>query len=231
MCTVSIVPNDGGFRLVSNRDEQLTRPDALPPRLHRAGRRRATFPIDPVGGGTWVGVNDAGIAVTLLSRQRPCGVPRGMDQVSRGVIVRTLLAASGLDAILGALRALDIRRFEPFRLVAVRGANLVTATSDSRTLRLESSVLDAPTMFTSSSLGDALVEPPRRRLFERMVTQGAHSPLEAQARFHRHHWAARPHVSVCMTRADARTVSRTVVDVTGEGVALAYEPLAPPQPG
>src|SRR5262249_23772703 len=83
--------------------------------------------------------------------------------------------------------------------------------------------LDRPLLFTSSSLGDAIVERPRRGLFERFM-RSRRDPLDAQARFHRHRWPDQPQVSVCMSREDAATVSHTVVDVSTEAVAVCYVP-------
>jgi hypothetical protein len=51
-----------------------------------------------------------------------------------------------------------------------------------------------------------------------------------QHRFHRHHWRRRPAVSVVMSRPDARTVSRTAIDVGGRTMALRYESLDEPAP-
>jgi len=79
-------------------------------------------------------------------------------------------------------------------------------------------------MFTSSSLGDVLVEPPRRELLERLVL-AAGDWLHGQARFHRHRWTSRPEISVNMAREDAATVSRTTIDVTSSTIDLAYESL------
>ena len=65
MCTLTIVPHEDGFQLGCNRDERLSRPAALPPRVHVAGSLLALFPTDLPGGGTWIGVNERGLAVSL----------------------------------------------------------------------------------------------------------------------------------------------------------------------
>jgi hypothetical protein len=82
-------------------------------------------------------------------------------------------------------------------------------------------------MFTSSSLGDAIVETPRRQLFERLVLAGD-DWLRGQFWFHRHRWAGRLELSVQMSRPDACTVSRTTIDVTSRRIDLQYESLANP---
>src|SRR4029079_17631075 len=68
MCTVSIVPDGDRFTLMSNRDERRGRAVALQPTVATFGARAAIVPIDPVGGGSWLGVNDAGLVAALLNR-------------------------------------------------------------------------------------------------------------------------------------------------------------------
>jgi hypothetical protein len=218
MCTVTIVPHDNGFRLTCSRDEQRTRPGALPPDVYRAGARSAVFPLDPVGGGTWVGVNDAGLAVTLLNRQRTTSLPTtsllfSAQRLSRGSVVRRLLAECSVPSALQALDTLDVVRFDPFRIVIVRDQHVAVATSDGCVLSSRRFFLWKPLLFASSSLGDDAVEHRRRVLFERMLARGRERPLEAQQRFHRHRWPARPEISVRMARADAHTVSVTTIDM------------------
>ena len=87
------------------------------------------------------------------------------------------------------------------------------------------SALSHPLLFTSSSLGDEMVEGPRRRLFESLVLEERAAAL-GQFRYHRTQWTARPDISVLMARVDARTVSRTVIDVSSGEASLHYEPLA-----
>src|SRR5439155_17977933 len=86
-----------------------------------------------------------------------------------------------------------------------------------------------PLLFTSSGLGDGLVDPPRRVLFEEWFVPGANW-REIQDAYHRHSWPDRSHLSVCMRRPEARTVSCTIVDLDHTRVAMTYLPDAPDQP-
>jgi hypothetical protein len=183
----------------------------------------ATYPQDPVSGGTWIGVNDDGLVVALLNRTMTSGVQRHAPQ-SRGSIVPRLLGCASVDRAVQASEALDSRTFEPFRLVMVQRATVAVMTGDPARPTKEVFPLVAPLMFTSSSLGDALVEAPRRRLFEQLVLADD-DWLRGQFRFHRHRWARRPVISILMAREDAATVSRTTIDVTSRTIDLAYEPL------
>ena len=220
------MPRDDGFRLVCNRDERRDRPAACAPRAVWCGPRSATFPIDPVGGGTWVGVNDLGLTAALLNRTLDPIARRRRATVSRGTIIPRLLACeSWLDAMLAAT-AFDPRSFEPFRLIVVETRSLVgELISDGRVLTCEATPLTKPRVFTSSSLGDARVDGPRHELFRKLLADDEGDWLRGQFRFHRHRWASYPEISVEMERDDAATVSRTTIDVGANGIHVSYHIL------
>ena len=53
--------------VAANRDESRQRASS-PPSAVRLGQRRVLMPRDQVAGGTWLGVNDAGVAVAITNR-------------------------------------------------------------------------------------------------------------------------------------------------------------------
>jgi Transport and Golgi organisation 2 len=224
MCTVSVVPNAGGFRLVCNRDERYDRPPALTPETQSIGERTATWPVDPSSGGTWIGVNDAGVAAAVLNRYTGPTLLREESQTTRGRIVPSVLAADSLQSALTRAHALDATEFEPFLLVLAQHNRIALLAADGRMLTSAGGAIDRPLMFTASALGDFLVQEPRRRLFESFMDDRA-SWLAAQSRFHRHQWPERRDISVLMQRADAATVSRTGIDATPDGITLWYESI------
>src|SRR4051812_41389584 len=131
MCTVTIVPlGQDGFRLVSNRDERRTRADALAPALYRVGCRTITYPIDPAGGGTWVGINDSGIAAAILNNtpRPPVRCAFRSKRPSRGSIIPSLLGLHSFDAMLASAQSMDLAWFEPFPLVIARGRHVAVVT-------------------------------------------------------------------------------------------------------
>jgi hypothetical protein len=138
--------------------------------------------------------------------------------------VLELLRCTSAHQAMTTAAALDAELFDAFRAVVVQKGDLVVATSTG-----EGSVtstwqrFETPVMFTSSSLGDAVVDPHRRHLFEQMVLQSPFDWLEGQTRFHDHQWEHQPEISVRMERRDALTVSRTQVDVTNRTRQLLYE--------
>lgn len=73
------------------------------------------FPSEP-GGGTWVGVNDAGISLALLNWYA-AAAPATDPPVSRGLVVRETLMADRPDTAEARLRELPLDRLRPFRLI------------------------------------------------------------------------------------------------------------------
>jgi hypothetical protein len=228
MCTVSIVPWRGGVRLAANRDELRSRPEALPPDVRVFGRRRAILPLDPAGGGTWIAASDATLALTVLNVTREPG-GRVTAPRSRGTIIPALLAAGSLAEAAEWALALEARDFAPFRLVIADRRECVEILSEGiRPELVLRSELTAPLLFASSGLGDALVEGPRSDLFARLLAGGDWP--SAQDTFHRHSWPDLPHLSVCMRRPDAHTVSHSVVALTTGSASLHYHAGEPDLP-
>jgi hypothetical protein len=227
MCTVTIIPRPGGFRLACNRDELRTRPPALPPTVARFGDRLAALPLDPAGGGTWVAANDAGIVLALLNVNDSSPAPAG--RTSRGLVIPTLLGCDSLEDATSQALKLHPEILAPFRLVMVDARGCAAVRWDGHKRDLELWPLARPLLFTSSGLGDAMVAGPRRWLFDQMF--GRWESPTVQEAFHRHHWPERPHVSVNMRREAARTVSYTVVEVGPGCVHLSHEDGAPGEGG
>jgi hypothetical protein len=226
MCTLTIIPTHSrpgarGFRLVTNRDESRKRPAGLPPSVRRVGAARAVWPVDPAGGGTWVGVNDRGVVASLLNVNAGGEQPPPPDGgASRGEIIPSLIDVSRAGDAIKRLGRIDLACFRPFRLVVVDVWAIFEAAWDRRSLRIERRVL-GPACFVSSGLGDALAAP-RLELWRRWPVEGPPGSALQDA-FHKHQWPDRPEISVRMNRADARTVSTTVVEVGGVGAPRPWD--------
>ena len=229
MCTASIVAHDRGVRLVCNRDERRSRVDALPPAPHQSASGAVIYPLDRLSGGTWIGVGGRGFAAVLLNRTAArCRGSARPAAKSRGGIVPLVLGCSSFAAASHAAAWLDCREYEPFALVLVAPAQAVEFTSGPTSCASRSYALDTPLVFTSSSLGDALVEAPRRALFDGLVRRAV-DPLAGQERFHRHQWPLARDISVRMERDDAATVSRTTIDLSMRGLRVVYERIGSAQ--
>jgi hypothetical protein len=266
MCTVTLIPfaHDTpsgprrGLRLVTSRDERRDRAAALPPAWRRlaetAAHARAVFPTDPVGGGTWVAATDpggpggpggSGLVLCLLNANlggEATTAPPG-TLLSRGLVIPALLNEGSVAGAVARLARLPLKMFAPFRLVAAEvgpGGEpfAIDALWDRRRLAVTAHE-GGCSLWASSSLGDALVEGPRRGLFEAMVEPTPAALMAgAQDAFHAHAWPERRPLSVRMWRPDARTVSVTAVEMTlpaaGSGparVAVRYAEVPDEAPG
>lgn len=220
MCTMTLVATADRLRVMFNRDERHTRPEAWHPRMVRTAGPIALMPIDPTGGGTWIAASGAGLVFGLLNADGP--VP--IAAPSRGAIIPALARCHTLDQVVDTAQALCDRDWPAHRLFVANRRRGVELRLRTRGLRVTPFALDQPVMVTSSSADAEAVVPARRALFD-CVFSDATDRLAAQDAFHRHRWVDRPQASVQMRRHDAATHSITTIDVSSSGVAMRYEPL------
>ncbi len=233
MCTLSIVPLRGdAVRVAFNRDESPARAPGLPPRVVPFGDRTAVLPLDPASGGTWLAVNDAGLVLALLNAHPISGPAVVRPARSRGEVIPALLHCACPATALAALdQSLDYGDFAPFRLILLGCGVLADVRWDGRDPMVASHLLGtSPRMYTSSGLGDELVDPPRRALFDELFAGPQEQWDRAQDTFHRSRWPGREHLSVNMVRPGARTVSRSVIDLRDGVAAFTYHPDGPDAP-
>jgi hypothetical protein len=121
---------------------------------------------------------------------------------------------------------LDPQRYLPFRIVCCDRRDLIDIRSDGQALQTSRRRTSAgAVLFTSSGLGDSLVEPPREALFAAWSNQPW--TADRQDAFHCLTDPAEGHVGVCMARIDARTVSFTSIRVDRTECELSYLPGPP----
>lgn len=242
MCTLTIIPTLNPrtiARVVMNRDEQRTRPHALPPRVIDASRPnrpgvhieprppRCIMPTDPQSGGTWIAATDAGLVFALLNVNPPTSPPAtdfSKARLSRGVIIPRLATQTSINHAAAAALALDLDRFPPFRLIITDGTQLIELISSAAGPILNhTSKLRSPFFATSSGLGDHHVDPPRREHFNRLFAAAnpKHWP-ELQEGFHLSRSGEAPQLGVLMSRSEASTVSITSVDLNPAQVVMRY---------
>jgi len=127
MCTVVLAAHvfDGHpLVVVANRDEDLDRASS-PPLVWG----RFIAPRDDVAGGTWLGVNDAGVFVGITNRYLG---PKDPARASRGILVVEALALGSARAIHEAMAKVPASRHNGFHLVYA-DANDVLATASNGT--------------------------------------------------------------------------------------------------
>jgi transport and Golgi organization protein 2 len=207
------------LRVACNRDERRARVEGLPPERWIVGARQVLMPIDPQSGGTWIAANDAGVVFVVLNSNSGRAQPPG--DISRGTIVPAIVEAATVSDALTRVQTLEAQRYAPFRLLLFDRYQLVECWRAGGRIRHRRSFLSSAIMRTSSSLGDAVVSGPRRALFQRFFSD-PDDPCAAQDGFHQHRWLGREDISVNMLRADACTVSHTVIEVGVDSISMSY---------
>jgi uncharacterized protein with NRDE domain len=116
VCTLTIAWQafaDAPVVVAANRDEALDRPSEPPARV--AGTPGFVAPRDAEAGGTWIGVNDAGVFVGITNRWASVA---GGGERSRGLLVRDALGATSAEAATRIVEnALREHRYDGFNLV------------------------------------------------------------------------------------------------------------------
>ena len=204
-----------------NRDEQKTRPRALPPKRHKAGTRSALYPSEK-SGGTWIGVNDAGLTLALINWYAKPQRDHSLC-LSRGIVIPHLLAATGMKEVSERMESLDLPRLNPFRLIAISvGERKIREWRWDGTVLMSKRHAWTRRHWFSSGYDEALVSRKRAPLVREITeTPGAIRKL------HRAHVPERAPFSVCMHRDVAETVSYTEIAVTKKEARLRYAAGAP----
>ena len=75
MCTATWRFDESGYDLLFNRDERRSRSPGEPPRRDESDGICFLAPRDSAAGGTWIGVNDHGVSIFLLTYIMPKFTP------------------------------------------------------------------------------------------------------------------------------------------------------------
>ena len=219
MCSVSFLPRDDGFVLAMNRDERLSRVSALPPDAVGRDGLSMLYPRE-LSGGTWIGVNSAGMAFSLINWYSQPDCVFG-NPVSRGEVVRALLSARSSAAVASGLRKLPLERMNPFRLMAVSSSE--RSLTEWRSGGGDLEPFDLPWKrhhWFSSGFDEGKANQIRRRVCARI--HGDSFDLPSLRKLHRSHAPKAGPFSLCMHRNDACTVSYTEINVRGPTASIYY---------
>lgn len=221
MCTVTWSLAGDGYTLLFNRDELRSRRPALPPVLGGSIGERRLMPVDPVAGGSWISVNEHGVAIALLNLAGRSVA--GTRQVSRGLVVAALAGLSDPAAILLRLSEILSAAHPPFLLVLVKPGDVRVATWDGQSLATARE--EGLAMQTTTSFAPDDVVPFRKDLWLRCLKESGENIRGAQERFHAHHDPGKPAHSIRMRREDARTLSRSTITVGPDSILFRYAEL------
>lgn len=237
MCTLTYRLTDHGYQLFFNRDEQITRPQAIEPTRDFA--LNAAYPIDPTGGGTWIGVHESGVSLALLNFYQAQIDPTIKNFTSRGVIIPYLLAH--INDIHHQLLTMDLSVYQAFQLCIFDAALSSQSNQNSLAkqytwdgLQLAVNILSVQGSLpiTSSGVDFETVYTYRKQQYNKMIDNQLSEPSDYIA-YHQHQGLSGK-CSVKMQREDAKTVSFTQIDINqkqpvGSKVNIHYLDYLAPQ--
>lgn len=221
MCTVTFIARNNGYALGMNRDEKVSRVQGLPPSKHSLNGRAAIFPSEP-SGGTWIGVNDAGVTFALINwysvtarvSQRP---------ISRGEVTRSILPCPDFSDAQKHLSEFPLKKTNPFRLIGVfpQATSVIEWRWDLSAL--ERVVHDWRTnMWISSGFDEPGALRERQEIFLQSL-QTNETNVRRLRELHSSHVPSSGPYSVCMHRVDAETVSYTEICVDERTATLRHK--------
>ncbi len=117
MCTLVVMRRPGHawpLILAANRDEMASRPWLAPGR-HWPDRPDVIAGLDRLGGGSWLGLNRAGVVAGILNRRGSLGPEPGKR--SRGDLVLLALEGQDAGAAAEAVQALEPAAFRSYNMV------------------------------------------------------------------------------------------------------------------
>ncbi|MEZ5979059.1 MAG: NRDE family protein [Planctomycetota bacterium] len=229
MCTASWFREEGLFELFFNRDEQRSRPKALPPRVLELSGTRVLLPLDGRDHGTWIAANEHGLVLCLLNLYEAEYVPA--EPRSRGLLVMELAHLRCAEEVVRDVGRTDLVALRPFTLVAFDQEGGTTSSRwDGRELAMRRGDGVEPPL-VSSGFDLPRVADARRAAWRELVVARGGPSAERLAAYHASRLPEPGALAVSMARPDACTVSHVHVRVTRDAVRMSYRDGAPADGG
>lgn len=234
MCTLSWFFGKTHAHVFFNRDEQKTRAIAKPPHVISINQVDRLMPIDPVGGGSWLAVNEFGWTFALLNFYQG-SIPKG-NLISRGDIIRGISELNCFDHIVDFFDGLELAKYAPFSLVCFapidasagekpphQSVDRQTATMLRWTGNTLQVVAQQSPLFSSAVMFDDVVLSRTQQAEEYIAgVTCERERIDKHIALHCSHEPTASAQSICMHREDAHTVSFSHIEVTPGDVIFNY---------
>lgn len=225
MCTVTLtnITSEKGFILTSSRDEAPQR-ETIAPKLYFEEGVKMLFPKDVVAGGTWLGLSEKKRLICLLNGEFEKHDRNPPYRLSRGVVVKHLLAADDFEKTIAEY---DLLQVEPFTIIAVEwreGLEFFEFVWDGTRKHLKDLPLSSH-IWSSSPLYSKEMKDLRRQWFQKFRNS---NPLTSDNLLEFHHSAGvgDPEIDVRMNRGFVRTQSISQVELSQEKILFSYKDLS-----
>ena len=220
MCTVTFIPSNEKYFITTNRDEKLTRKDAVSPGMIEYNGCKLFFPKDADAGGTWIVMKENGDAAVLLNGAFISHKPEPPYRLSRGII---LLDIFSTEKPSGAFTKINLQDIEPFTLVLLENNCLYEYRWDGNEKYYRQLKADRPYLWSSATLYDGFAVKKREQWFASFLA--THPTLTQQdiLNFHRFSGDGDKRNDLLMVRGEMyTTVSITSILLTKDRGCLKY---------
>lgn len=231
MCTLSWFADTTAYHVFFNRDEGVSRQKAIPPSIVQASRHKFIMPLDPLGGGSWMCVNERGYTFALLNYYQG-SLPKGR-LLSRGQIIREMGDCSSSSQCEKYLKSLNLRSFAPFSMLIFEPEMTVPDKNQKFSVAmyrwtgriLEQKRQSSPLF--SSAVDYKQVSESRMAVYHAKLAAANTRNCDIFYALHASHLPEKSARSICMHRGDASTVSFSHVSVSAEKANYVYVDGAP----
>jgi hypothetical protein len=121
MCTLTYLPFENeSFLLTFNRDESPHRPSAIPPSVFSIQNKLILYPLDPMGGGTWIASANSGLTACIMNGAFTIHEREENYRKSRGLILLELFSCPDVYSF---IRSVDLIGIEPFTMLIITNSS------------------------------------------------------------------------------------------------------------
>src|SRR4030095_8502325 len=220
MCTVSFIPVKDKFFITSNRDEKLTRKNAVAPGMFIHNGQKLFFPKDADAGGTWIVMKENGDAAVLLNGAFICHKAEPPYRLSRGIILLDIISSERPSVTFTKINLQDI---EPFTLVILESYCLYEFRWDGAEKYCKQLKGNRPYIWSSTTLYDGFVIKKREQWFASFLNNHPTPTQQDILNFHHFTGDGDKHNDLLMTRDGFyTTVSITGILLTKDRGCIRY---------
>lgn len=223
MCTVSFVYANDSFLLTSNRDEKITRPSAIEPKIYQIENKKIIYPKDAKAGGTWFVVDEFGNAIILLNGGKTKHIPKEKYRLSRGIIVLDLIAS---DSIVSKWETIDLTDIEPFTLVVLENKQPYQLQWSGEEKSTEILEVNQNYIWSSSTLYSSEIQQQRADWFAQYMKENTEISAEKMKVFHKNTEPKDAKNGLIINRDNLlKTLSVTQAVISGNSVSVNHSDL------
>lgn len=170
MCTVTYYKGAKGIFLTSNRDENISRPDAALMHLENLNGNTVMYPVDPLAFGSWFGYRTDKSALVLLNGAFEKHTRRIPYKRSRGLVLIDILKQPSFSQ---AWQNATLEGVEPFSLVIYQLDQLFFKRWDGENKYSEELNSEQPHIWSSVTLYEEETRNARKQWFADFLSSNA----------------------------------------------------------